>query len=137
MEATFSANGFKFKPTSPVHSVRADARITEQCRANCICDNACLVRDGIKRDRRQLYLLYATLTPVPTGRLASRISCGLSCVLPSLTLTRRYRDATVEFPITKLVRASSTLTERREASRNGIGSLFSSTGPDYKIVRKT
>lgn len=59
---------FKARDQPGPFALHADARITEQCRANCIYDNACLVRDGIKRDGQQLYLLYATLTPVPTDR---------------------------------------------------------------------
>lgn len=61
------------------------ARISRQCRANCIYDNARLVRDGIKREATVIFVACERHT---VYRPASRISCGLSCVLTSLTLTR-------------------------------------------------
>lgn len=62
-----------------------DERITEQRWPNCIYDNACLIRDSIKREARTvIFVASNTLLAV---RPDSRISCGLSCILTSLTLS--------------------------------------------------
>jgi len=63
-----------------------------------------------------MYLLYASDTQQrPTGR----ISCELSCVLTSLTLTRgdTMRGTTAEFPITKLVGAHEAFSGRTQHQR--------------------
>jgi len=106
----------------------ADAWIAEQCRANCIYDNACLVCDGIKREATVIFV-YAILTPVGWSAGQSHfMRTKLHFDVANATRDDTGDNCRISHKQNSFARKSG-IHRAENTEWNGIGNLFFNTSP--------